>query len=262
MRAWCWWAVSLRGRGAPQAWLVAARDAGGSQRHRRRLRHHLFEVLNVAKLRRQIGFVLQESYLFDDTIARNIAFGEDEDGWITRYLVSSGPMHKLIGGAFRTEVKAYATGLYFTDMSRLVPEAVDRQVLAETQDPRGVDPALGTEAFDAAQQGCTRPAHLADFEHDRLEQRFPLPAIVLPDEDPEQLPVALELHYKAPIRRPTRAAVRPRPSWTATFGCRSPVSARPSPRSSATARGSGRAGPRGRIRAPHRRRRPRRPRPR
>jgi ATP-binding cassette subfamily B protein len=29
-------------------------------------------------LRRQIGFVLQENYLFDDTIARNIGFGEDE----------------------------------------------------------------------------------------------------------------------------------------------------------------------------------------
>jgi ATP-binding cassette subfamily B protein len=29
-------------------------------------------------LRRQLGFVLQDSYLFDDTIARNIAFGADE----------------------------------------------------------------------------------------------------------------------------------------------------------------------------------------
>ena len=35
------------------------------------------------------------------------------------------PVHKLIGGAFRTEVSAYATGLYFTDMSRLIPEAVE-----------------------------------------------------------------------------------------------------------------------------------------
>ena len=32
-------------------------------------------------LRRQIGFVLQENHLFDDTIARNIAFGEDEPTW-------------------------------------------------------------------------------------------------------------------------------------------------------------------------------------
>jgi ATP-binding cassette subfamily B protein len=35
-------------------------------------------ALDYRTLRRQIGFVLQESYLFDETIARNIAFGEDE----------------------------------------------------------------------------------------------------------------------------------------------------------------------------------------
>ncbi|MFM9938147.1 MAG: mandelate racemase/muconate lactonizing enzyme family protein [Hyphomicrobiaceae bacterium] len=35
------------------------------------------------------------------------------------------PVHKLIGGAFRSEVEAYATGLYFTDMDNLVKEAVE-----------------------------------------------------------------------------------------------------------------------------------------
>ncbi len=35
------------------------------------------------------------------------------------------PVHKLIGGAFRTAVDAYATGLYFIDMDRLVEEAVE-----------------------------------------------------------------------------------------------------------------------------------------
>jgi D-galactarolactone cycloisomerase len=35
------------------------------------------------------------------------------------------PIHKLIGGAFRTELQAYATGLYFKDMNRLNEEAVD-----------------------------------------------------------------------------------------------------------------------------------------
>jgi ATP-binding cassette subfamily B protein len=35
-------------------------------------------TLNYRDLRRQIGYVLQENHLFDDTIARNIAFGEDE----------------------------------------------------------------------------------------------------------------------------------------------------------------------------------------
>ena len=34
--------------------------------------------LNYRDLRRQIGFVLQDNHLFDDTIARNIAFGEPE----------------------------------------------------------------------------------------------------------------------------------------------------------------------------------------
>ena len=34
--------------------------------------------LNYRDLRRKIGFVLQENHLFDDTIARNIAFGEEE----------------------------------------------------------------------------------------------------------------------------------------------------------------------------------------
>ena len=32
-------------------------------------------------LRSQIGYVLQENYLFDDTIARNIAFGSGEPTW-------------------------------------------------------------------------------------------------------------------------------------------------------------------------------------
>jgi ABC-type multidrug transport system fused ATPase/permease subunit len=34
------------------------------------------KTLNHRDLRRQIGFVLQENYLFNDTIAKNIAFGE------------------------------------------------------------------------------------------------------------------------------------------------------------------------------------------
>jgi ATP-binding cassette subfamily B protein len=35
-------------------------------------------TLDYRTLRRQVGFVLQESYLFDDTIRANIAFGEPE----------------------------------------------------------------------------------------------------------------------------------------------------------------------------------------
>src|SRR5205823_11960487 len=36
------------------------------------------KTLNYRELRRKIGFVLQDNYLFADTIARNIAFGQDE----------------------------------------------------------------------------------------------------------------------------------------------------------------------------------------
>jgi HlyB family type I secretion system ABC transporter len=36
------------------------------------------KTLNYRDLRRQIGFVLQDNHLFDDSIARNIAFGEGE----------------------------------------------------------------------------------------------------------------------------------------------------------------------------------------
>jgi ABC-type bacteriocin/lantibiotic exporter with double-glycine peptidase domain len=35
-------------------------------------------TLNYRDLRRHVGFVLQDPHLFDDTIARNIAFGDDE----------------------------------------------------------------------------------------------------------------------------------------------------------------------------------------
>ena len=45
--------------------------------------------------------------------------------WDIAGKVTGKPIHKLIGGAFRTEVKAYATGLYFTDMNNLVGEAVE-----------------------------------------------------------------------------------------------------------------------------------------
>jgi len=36
------------------------------------------KTLNYRDLRRQIGFVLQENFLFDDTIARNITFSDEE----------------------------------------------------------------------------------------------------------------------------------------------------------------------------------------
>ena len=43
------------------------------------LDHVDLSTLDYRSVRRQIGFVLQENYLFDDTIARNISFGEEPD---------------------------------------------------------------------------------------------------------------------------------------------------------------------------------------
>jgi ATP-binding cassette subfamily B protein len=41
--------------------------------------HVDLRTLDYGSVRRHIGFVLQENYLFDDTITNNIAFGEDPD---------------------------------------------------------------------------------------------------------------------------------------------------------------------------------------
>lgn len=53
------------------------------------------------------------------------------------------PVHKLIGGAFRTEVQAYATGMYFTDMNRLTEEAVEEAVDYVEQGFRAVKMKIG-----------------------------------------------------------------------------------------------------------------------
>ncbi len=42
------------------------------------------------------------------------------------------PVHKLIGGAYRTEVIPYATGLYFIDMNRLIDEASRKRSSSRT----------------------------------------------------------------------------------------------------------------------------------
>ena len=53
------------------------------------------------------------------------------------------PIHKLIGGAHRTELVAYATGLYFIDMNRLVEEAVEEALLYKAQGFRAVKMKIG-----------------------------------------------------------------------------------------------------------------------
>jgi D-galactarolactone cycloisomerase len=53
------------------------------------------------------------------------------------------PIHKLIGGAHRTEVTAYATGLYFIDMDRLVEEAVEEAQDFAAQGFRAIKMKIG-----------------------------------------------------------------------------------------------------------------------
>ncbi|WBV44340.1 mandelate racemase/muconate lactonizing enzyme family protein [Pseudoroseomonas cervicalis] len=53
------------------------------------------------------------------------------------------PIHKLIGGAHRSEVQAYATGLYFIDMDRLVEEAVEEAEDYAAQGFRAIKMKIG-----------------------------------------------------------------------------------------------------------------------
>jgi len=53
------------------------------------------------------------------------------------------PIHKLIGGAHRKEVQAYATGLYFVDMDRLVEEAVEEALEYKEQGFRAIKMKIG-----------------------------------------------------------------------------------------------------------------------
>jgi D-galactarolactone cycloisomerase len=70
------------------------------------------------------------------------------------------PVHKLIGGAHRKEVMAYATGLYFTDMDRLIPEAVEeaRQYAAEGFRAIKMKIGLGDPKLDLARVEAVREA--------------------------------------------------------------------------------------------------------
>lgn len=53
------------------------------------------------------------------------------------------PVHKLIGGAFRTEVQAYATGLYFIDMDRVTEEALEEAAKFVEQGFRAIKMKIG-----------------------------------------------------------------------------------------------------------------------
>lgn len=83
------------------------------------------------------------------------------------------PIHKLIGGAYRKELVAYATGLYFIDMDRLVEEAVEEAVEYAEQGFRAIkmkiglgDPALDLRRVKAVREAIGPDVKLAvDANH-------------------------------------------------------------------------------------------------
>ena len=83
------------------------------------------------------------------------------------------PIHKLIGGAYRKELVAYATGLYFIDMDRLVEEAVEEAVEYAEQGFRAIkmkiglgDPALDLRRVKAVREAIGPGVRLAvDANH-------------------------------------------------------------------------------------------------
>ncbi|MBR0645697.1 mandelate racemase/muconate lactonizing enzyme family protein [Plastoroseomonas hellenica] len=83
------------------------------------------------------------------------------------------PIHKLIGGAHRTSVQAYATGLYFIDMDRLVEEAVEEALAYKEQGFRAIkmkiglgDPKLDFQRVKAVREAIGPDVQLAvDANH-------------------------------------------------------------------------------------------------
>jgi D-galactarolactone cycloisomerase len=76
------------------------------------------------------------------------------------------PVHKLLGGAHRKEVIAYATGLYFIDMDRLTEEAVEEAVGYAEQGFRAIKMKIGLGDLkkDAARVAAVRRAIGPDIQ--------------------------------------------------------------------------------------------------
>ena len=70
------------------------------------------------------------------------------------------PVHKLIGGAYRSEVIPYATGLYFIDINRLIEEAVEEALEFKNDGFRAIKMkiGLGDLKLDARRVGAVRQA--------------------------------------------------------------------------------------------------------
>ena len=128
--------------GAPRA------DRGDDPLRRRRHAHARYR-----DLRRQIGFVLQENYLFDDTIARNIAFGDP----------SARPGPRPLGGARRERPRVHrAPAARLRDPDRRVrARALRRAAPAGRDRPRALPPPAGPDL----RRGDERARHRVGARH-------------------------------------------------------------------------------------------------
>ena len=115
----------------------AARGAAGADRgHDPAFDGHELRTLDYRTLRRQIGFVLQENYLFNDSIAENIAFGVDEPDmgavlWAARPRIADEFVQRLPLG-YETRVGESGLRLSGGQQQRL---AIARALYHATADP-------------------------------------------------------------------------------------------------------------------------------
>ena len=108
---------------------------------------HDMRTLDYRTLRRQIGFVLQENYLFNESIAGNIAFGEAE--------VDPGRLVTRGEGSERARVRPAAAARLRDADRRVRPAAVGRPAAAGGDRAGAVPPA----ADPALRRGDERARH-------------------------------------------------------------------------------------------------------
>ncbi|MEA2686428.1 MAG: ATP-binding cassette, subfamily bacterial HlyB/CyaB [Actinomycetota bacterium] len=91
----------------------------------------VLSTLDYRQLRQKIGFVLQENYLFSDTIARNIALGEEPDDERVIAAARAANAHEFVGRLpFGYETKVGETGLLLSGGQRqriAIARAIYRQ---------------------------------------------------------------------------------------------------------------------------------------
>ena len=86
----------------------------------------------------------------------------------------SKPVHKLIGGAYRSEVIPYATGLYFIDMDRLVEEAVEEALEFKNDGFRAIKMKIGLGDLKLDAKRVARGAPSDRSRHQARGRRQPL----------------------------------------------------------------------------------------